>query len=207
MGDHANTKVVEATIPPPVITDHCTDYEYAERVAELFNRLNEEQREKFYINIINNEAITNYLEYYRTHSMPIIDAFSLLCQNGNISLETMHTNLHNFLFIETVVNPIIVQYNRLDEEGREELYETLKLSEYLRDSLRPVPALTQEIVMELIGDNHIDVNKLYSALTGTKIGSSKTKVGRVLLFEGGTKKRNKYRKHRKHRKSTVKKRT
>lgn len=209
MAEHANTKVVETTTPPPVIVDHCTDYEYAERVAELFNRLNKEQREKFYVNIINNEDITNYLEYYRTHSMPIIDAFSLLCKNGNISLETMHTNLHNFLFIETVVNPIIVQYNRLDEKGREALYETLKLSEYLRDSLRPVPALTQEIVMELIGDNHIDVQKLYSALIGTKIGSSTAKVGRVLsfeAFEGGTKKR-KQRKQRKQRKSrTVKKR-
>ena len=203
--NHSNTTVVETTVPPPVIVDHCTDYEHAEKVTELFNHLNAEQRAKFYINIINNEDITNYLEYYRTHSLSIMDAFKLLCKNGNISLETMHTNLHNFIFVETVVNPIIVQYNQLNAKDREELYKTLELSEYLRESLRPVPALTQEIVMELIGDNHIDVQKLYSALIGTKIGSSKTKVGRV-LFEGGTKKR-KQRKQRKQRKSrTMKKR-
>jgi hypothetical protein len=202
--NHSNTILVETPTAQPVIVDHCTDYEHAEEVAKLFNHLNEEQRAKFYINIINNEDIANYLEYYLTHSMPIIDAFKLLCKNGNISLETMHTNLHNFIFIETVVNPIIIQYNRLTAEDREELYETLKLSEYLRDSLRPVPALTQDIMMELIGDNHIDVNKWYSALTGTTIGSSKAKVGRVLLFEGGTKKRNKHRKQRKLR--TTKKR-
>jgi len=205
--NHSNTILVETPIAPPVIVDHCTDYEHAEEVAKLFNHLNAEQRAKFYITIINNEDIANYLEYYRTHSMPIIDAFKLLCKNGNISLETIHTNLHNFIFIETVVNPFIVQYNRLTAEDREELYETLKLSEYLRDSLRPVPALTQEIVIELIGDNHIDVNKWYSALTGRTIGSSKAKVGRVLLFEGGTKKHNKHRKQRKQRKSrTVQKR-